>query len=109
MLFRSVRLKPDAALSVVLAAKGYPENPQKGAAINGLDKAAALPGVTVCHAGTKLEGGALVSNGGRVLNVTGIGKDVREAQVRAYAGVAAIDFPGGFFRRDIGWRAVQRA
>ena len=109
LLDAPVRLKPDAALSVVLAAKGYPENPQKGAAINGLDKAAALPGVTVCHAGTKLEGGALVSNGGRVLNVTGIGKDVREAQVRAYAGVAAIDFPGGFFRRDIGWRAVQRA
>ena len=104
-----VRLKPDAALTVVLAAKGYPESPVKGGLIGGIDKAAALPGVSICHAGTALEGGALVANGGRVLNVTGIGKDVREARARAYAGVAAIDFPGGFFRRDIGWRALPEA
>ena len=103
-----VRLKPDAALTVVLAAKGYPENPRKGGLIGGVDKAAALPGVAICHAGTARVNGALCANGGRVLNVTGVGKDVRVAQARAYAGVAAIDFPDGFFRRDIGWRALAR-
>jgi phosphoribosylamine--glycine ligase len=66
-----------------------------------------MDGVTVYHAGTKRDGDKLVANGGRVLNVTAVGASVREAQQRAYAAVDAIDWPGGFCRRDIGWRAVQ--
>ena len=60
------------------------------------------------HAGTKLEDGKLLANGGRVLNITATGKDIEEAVARAYAGVAAIDWPGGFFRKDIAWRALER-
>ncbi len=101
-----VNLKPVSALTVVLAAKGYPAAPQKGGAIEGIDRANALEGVVVTHAGTKRVGEAIVANGGRVLNVTGFGADVREARDRAYAGVDAIDFPDGFCRRDIGWRAL---
>ncbi len=101
-----VALKPLSALTVVLAAKGYPASPQKGGEIKGIDKANALEGVVVTHAGTKQAGEAILANGGRVLNVTGFGADVREARDRAYAGVAAIDFPDGFCRRDIGWRAL---
>lgn len=101
-----VNLKPVSALTVVLAAKGYPAAPQKGGAIKGVDKANALDGVVVTHAGTKRSGDGIVANGGRVLNVTGFGPDVRTARDRAYAGVAQIDFPDGFCRRDIGWRAL---
>ena len=101
-----VHLSPDAALTVVYAAKGYPDAPERGSEIRGLDKAAALPGVTIYHAGTKLDGDRLLANGGRVLNVTGRAPTVAEAQTRAYAAVDAIDWPGGFCRRDIGWRAV---
>ncbi|MFO1133632.1 MAG: phosphoribosylamine--glycine ligase [Rhodoblastus sp.] len=101
-----VNLKPVSALTVVLAAKGYPAAPRKGGAIEGIDRANALEGVVVTHAGTKRVGEAIVANGGRVLNVTGFGADVREARDRAYAGVDAIDFPDGFCRRDIGWRAL---
>ncbi len=102
-----VRLKPEAALTVVLAARGYPGTPETGTEIGALDKAAALPGVIVTHAGTKRDGARLAANGGRVLNVTGVGADVAEAARRAYAGVDAIDWPGGFCRRDIGWRALK--
>ncbi len=101
-----VALKPVSALTVVLAAKGYPAAPQKGGEITGVDRANALEGVVVTHAGTKRSGAALVANGGRVLNVTGFGPDVRAAHDRAYAGVDAIEFPDGFSRRDIGWRAL---
>ncbi|MFT4096814.1 MAG: phosphoribosylamine--glycine ligase [Rhodoblastus sp.] len=101
-----VNLKPVAALTVVLAAKGYPAAPQKGGEINDIDKANALEGVVVTHAGTKRSGEKIVANGGRVLNVTGFGPDVQTARERAYAGVDAIDFPEGFCRRDIGWRAL---
>ena len=101
-----VHLSPDAALTVVYAAKGYPDAPERGSEIRGLDKAAALPGVTIYHAGTKLDGDRLLANGGRVLNVTGRAPTVAEAKTRAYAAVDAIDWPGGFCRRDIGWRAV---
>jgi len=101
-----VNLKPVSALTVVLAAKGYPAAPQKGGEIRGVDKANALEGVAVTHAGTKRSGEKLVANGGRVLNVTGFGPDVRTARERAYAGVEQIDFPDGFCRRDIGWRAL---
>ncbi|MDB5572102.1 MAG: purD [Hyphomicrobiales bacterium] len=103
-----VRLKPQTALTVVYAAKGYPEAPERGTEIRGLEAAAAMPGVTITHAGTTAEGGRLLANGGRVLNVTAMGEDVAQAQARAYAALAAIDWPGGFYRRDIGWRALQK-
>jgi len=102
----TARFGGEAALTVVLAARGYPEAPVKGGAIAGLDR---VPdGVEVFHAGTTLSGGSLVANGGRVLNVTASGPSVKEAQRLAYAGVDAIDFPDGFCRRDIGFRAVAR-
>jgi phosphoribosylamine--glycine ligase len=103
-----LRLSKLAALSVVLAARGYPEAPQSGSEIRGLERAEALPFVTITHAGTKLDGRRLLANGGRVLNVTGLGADVAEARARAYAAVDAIDWPQGFYRRDIGWRALRR-
>ncbi len=94
----------DTALTVVMAAKGYPGTPEKGGAIH-------LPetsDVMIFHAGTALKDGQLVANGGRVLNVTARGQNATEAQARAYAAVDAIDFPTGFCRRDIGWREVAR-
>jgi phosphoribosylamine--glycine ligase len=99
----------EAALTVVMAAKGYPEAPLKGTVIRGLEKAAAVEGVEIFHAGTALKNGALAASGGRVLNVTALGRDVAEAQARAYRAVDLIDWPEGFCRRDIGWRAVKRA
>jgi len=104
-----LRWRDEAALTVVLAAKGYPDKPQAGGVIGGVDKAAALSGVNVFHAGTKRDAqGRLVAAGGRVLNVTARGRDVAEAQALAYQAVDLIDFPGGFCRRDIGWRALKR-
>jgi len=103
-----LRWYPDAALTVVMAAKGYPGAYEKNTVIDGLDAAAQLDGVEIFHAGTAARDGKVVATGGRVLNVCGIGKSVGEAQARAYAAVEAITWPGGFCRRDIGWRAVQR-
>jgi len=103
----SARWKDDAALTVVMAAEGYPGTPKKGTPISGLT-AAEAGGAKVFHAGTVLNDGQLVANGGRVLNVTAHGADVTAAQARAYEAVDAIDWPGGFCRRDIGWRAVER-
>jgi phosphoribosylamine--glycine ligase len=97
----------DAALCVVMAAKGYPGTYQKGTEIKGLDEAAADHDVQIFHAGTKRDGARIVADGGRVLGVTARGKDIREAQARAYSAVDKIDWPGGFCRRDIGWRAVS--
>ncbi len=97
----------DAAALVVMATKGYPGAYEKGSAIIGVDAADDLPGVRVFHAGTQLDAsGTLRANGGRVLNITATGADVREAVARAYAGVDAISWPEGFCRRDIGWRAI---
>jgi len=94
-----------AAASVVLAAPGYPENPRKGIPLH-------LPeppeGVLVFHAGTRREGGHLVSAGGRVLNVVGLGKDLKEALERAYAFIPQIGFPGALYRKDIGRKALAR-
>ncbi len=105
-----LRWRDEAALSVVLAAKGYPEKPQAGGEIKGIERANALPGVTVFHAGTRRDAdGRLVAAGGRVLNVTARGRTVAEAQALAYKAVDLIDFPDGFCRRDIGWRALRRA
>ncbi len=103
-----LRWYPDPALTVVMAAKGYPGNYARGTVIEGLDEAGAVEGVEIFHAGTKAEGGKILANGGRVLNVSAIGKTVREAQARAYAAVARIRWPDGFCRHDIGWRAVER-
>lgn len=104
-----IRWYSDAALTVVMAADGYPGQPQKGTEILGIEAAKAVDGVEIFHAGTRLEGGRLVADGGRVLNVTARGKTVAEAQVRAYEAVSKIDWPGGFYRRDIGWRALERS
>jgi phosphoribosylamine---glycine ligase len=103
-----LRWYADSALTVVMAAKGYPGNYVRGTVIEGLDEAAAVEGVEIFHAGTKAEGEKILANGGRVLDVSAIGKTVREAQVRAYEAVSRIRWPGGFYRHDIGWRAVAR-
>jgi phosphoribosylamine---glycine ligase len=105
---RPVRLSAKTALSIVLAAKGYPDAPVRGSEIRGIERAGAMPFVSITHAGTKREGQRLIADGGRVLNVTGVGADVAEARARAYAAIDMIDWPGGFHRRDIGWRAFTR-
>jgi phosphoribosylamine--glycine ligase len=96
------------AVCVVLASGGYPRAFAKGKAITGLDAAARLPGVVVFHAGTKREGGAFVTSGGRVLGVTARGATFREARERAYAAADRIAFDGMHLRRDIGARALGR-
>ncbi|BCB20870.1 phosphoribosylamine--glycine ligase [Bosea sp. ANAM02] len=103
-----LRWRDEAALTVVLAAKGYPAKPETGSVIRDVEKAEAMDDVLVFHAGTKLSNGDLVANGGRVLNVVALGKSVGAAQARAYEAVDKIDWPGGFCRRDIGWQAVKR-
>jgi phosphoribosylamine--glycine ligase len=103
-----LRWFPDTALTVVMAAKGYPGGYARGSAIEGLDAAAQVEGVEIFHAGTRAEGSKVVANGGRVLNVSALAKSVREAQARAYRAVDLIRWPDGFCRRDIGWRAVER-
>ena len=103
-----LRWFPQAALTVVMAAKGYPGTYARGSVIEGLDEAAAIEGVEIFHAGTKAEGGRIVANGGRVLNITALGQTVREAQSRAYEAISRIRWPEGFCRHDIGWRAVER-
>jgi phosphoribosylamine--glycine ligase len=105
---RPARLSAKTALSVVLAAEGYPGAPVRGSAIHGIERAGAMPFVLVTHAGTKCQGQQLVADGGRVLNVTGVGADVADARAHAYAAIGMIDWPGGFYRRDIGWRALAR-
>lgn len=98
---------PRPAVTVVLAAQGYPETPLSGSIIRGLTATEGLEGVEIFHAGTRLdEDGVLRAAGGRVLNVTATGANLRAAITRAYEGVAAIDWPGGFHRTDIGWRAL---
>jgi phosphoribosylamine--glycine ligase len=103
-----LRWYPDAALTVVMAAKGYPGSYAKGSVIEGLDAAAEVEGVEIFHAGTKADGDRILANGGRVLNVCALGKSVGEAQARAYAAVDRIRWADGFCRRDIGFRAVER-
>ena len=100
--------RDDAALCVVMAAKGYPGDYTKGTEIKGLEEAGAEPEVEIFHASTKREGDNILAIGGRVLGVTALGSDIGAAQARAYAAVDKIDWPKGFCRRDIGWRAVRR-
>jgi len=103
-----LRWHADAALTVVMAANGYPGNYAKGTVIKGLAEAAQVDGVEIFHAGTRKDGDAIVANGGRVLNVCARGKTVAEAQRRAYEAIDRIDWPEGFCRRDIGWQAIAR-
>lgn len=98
----------DSALTVVMAANGYPGDYTKGSVIAGLDDAGRVEGVEIFHAGTTADGDRVLANGGRVLNVTAMGASVTEAQARAYQAVDAIKWPEGFCRRDIGWQAVAR-
>jgi phosphoribosylamine--glycine ligase len=103
-----LRWYPEPALTVVMAAKGYPGDYAKGTLIEGLDQAEKIEGVEIFHAGTKSDGGKVLANGGRVLNVTATGATVSEAQRRAYEAVDRINWPEGFCRRDIGWQAIAR-
>ncbi len=97
----------EAALTVVMASNGYPDDYKKGSVIGGLEKAGKIAGTLVFHAGTRRgDGGEILASGGRVLNVTANGKSIAEAQERAYRAVDRIEWPGGFCRRDIGWQAV---
>ncbi len=99
----------ETALSVVMAAKGYPGSYEKGSLINGLQDAGAAENVEIFHAGTlRDENGEVRANGGRVLNLTATGPTVGQAREAAYAAVEKIDWPDGFCRSDIGWRAIER-
>jgi phosphoribosylamine--glycine ligase len=101
-------LSADTTMTVVIAASGYPGTPVAGGAIRGIDSAEQLGGVTVFHAGTRIDDHQLVASGGRVLAVTARGSSLADAHARAYAGVDTIDFTDGFHRRDIGWRELER-
>jgi phosphoribosylamine--glycine ligase len=105
---KEIKWKNDAATCVVLASKGYPDKYEKGKEIKGLEKAVKLKDVFVFHAGTKKDGSKVITNGGRVLGVTGTGKTVKESIEKAYKGVALISFEGMQFRKDIGRRAIER-
>ncbi len=98
----------DHALAVVMAAKGYPGEPLRGDEISGLERAAAIDGVAVFHAGTQRRKQAIVANGGRVLVMTGLAPDLFGARDRAYAAVKSVDWRNGFYRNDIGARALER-
>jgi phosphoribosylamine--glycine ligase len=101
-----LKWKPTASVCIVMASGGYPGNYAKGKIISGLDAAAQLPDVKVFHAGTANSGDEIVTNGGRVLGVTALGKDLRAAQATAYAAVEKIKFEGAHFRRDIAAKAM---
>jgi phosphoribosylamine--glycine ligase len=105
---REPKFSDQAALTVIMAAKGYPGVAEKGARIQGLERAAEVAGVAILHAGTKRVGDAIFADGGRVLAVTALGADIVVARERAYAAIAKIDFPGGIYRRDIAARALNR-
>ena len=101
-----IRFDKRAALCVVMATKGYPGHYPKGSVINGLEKVVAKD-VKIFHAGTVEKDGKIVANGGRVLGVTALGNTIQEAQEHAYQAVDQIEWPEGFCRRDIGWRAIS--
>ncbi len=103
-----LRWYDEAALTVVMAAKGYPGAYKKGSLIEGLDAAAQVEGVEIFHAGTRSDGDHIFANGGRVLNVCARGNSVAQAQQRAYAAIDKINWIDGFCRHDIGWRAIER-
>ena len=99
---------PEPAITVVMAAEGYPGSYRKGDEIGGLEAAGAVEGITIFHAGTRIGDGRILANGRRVLNVSATGRDIAEARARAYAAIDRIDWPGGFWRTDIAWRALER-
>ena len=102
------QFRPETVICVVMAAQGYPDSPVEGSIIRGAERDFG-PHVQVFHAGTRRQtDGQLVAAGGRVLNICARGKDIAEARDRAYAAIRKIDWPGGFFRTDIGWRALER-
>jgi phosphoribosylamine--glycine ligase len=103
-----VQWHEEPALTVVMAARGYPGDYGRGSEIRGLEAAGEVQDVHVFHAGTRRDGQRMLANGGRVLNVTARGSSIAEARRRAYAAVDRIDWPEGFCRRDIGWRALER-
>jgi len=103
------KLKSEHAMTVVFAAEGYPGTPKSGGAIRGMDVAEQVPGVTIFHAGTALGDNGLVAKGGRVLAVTAVADSFANARARAYRALDQIDFADGFYRRDIGWRELERA
>ncbi|HEY0164847.1 MAG TPA: phosphoribosylglycinamide synthetase C domain-containing protein, partial [Sphingomicrobium sp.] len=103
------RLLPRHAVTVIMAARGYPGTPTSGGSIRAIEAAETVEGVTVFHAGTANGEGGLVAKGGRVLAVTAVAETFANARARAYRGVDAIDFADGFHRRDIGWRELERA
>jgi phosphoribosylamine--glycine ligase len=107
--FEAPALSATTAMTVVVAARGYPGTPAAGGAIGGIEQAEAIPGVVVFHAGTRRDGERLVASGGRVLAVTATGASLGEARERAYRAIDAIRFDDGFCRRDIGWRELERA
>jgi phosphoribosylamine--glycine ligase len=104
----AIRLSNETALTVVMAANGYPNTPKKGTEVRGIDKAERMPHVIVTHAGTRRDGARLLADGGRVLNITALAPNIVEARRRAYVAVDVIDWPEGFCRRDIGWRALEK-
>ncbi|MBL0901269.1 MAG: phosphoribosylamine--glycine ligase, partial [Reyranella sp.] len=103
-----LRWSNDVAITVIMATRGYPDSYSKGSEIRGLDAASKVEGVTIFHAGTKADGTRILANGGRVLNVSALAPTVEEARARAYKAIGLIDWPEGFYRRDIAWRAVAR-
>jgi len=102
------RLAPKHAMTVIVAARGYPATSVSGGAIRAIDAAEQVEGVTVFHAGTALTDGDLTAKGGRVLAVTAVADTFANARARAYRAVDQIDFADGFHRRDIGWRELER-
>ena len=106
--FEAPELKAETSMTVVVAAKGYPDMPAKGGAIAGIDEAEEIEGVNVFHSGTAEKDGRLIANGGRVLAVTAVGAGLAEARERAYRAIGRIRFEQGFWRRDIGWREMER-
>jgi phosphoribosylamine--glycine ligase len=102
------RLAPRHAMTVIVAARGYPGTPMSGGLIREVEAAEQVEGVTVFHAGTALSDGDLVAKGGRVLAVTAVADSFANARARAYRAVDQIDFADGFHRRDIGWRELAR-
>jgi phosphoribosylamine--glycine ligase len=103
-----LRWFPEPAVTVVMAAKGYPGDYRKGSRIEGLDAAAKVEGVEIFHAGTTAKDGAILANGGRVLNICASARTVAQAQAQAYQAVDLINWPDGFCRRDIAWQAVEQ-
>ena len=104
----AVDWRDQCAITVVMAADGYPGSPKKGTGIEGLQNASQTPGVEIFHAGTAHRDGTLVAAGGRVLNITALGDTIGEARAAAYDAIGKIDWPGGFYRSDIAWREIER-